>query len=136
LIRTNASIGKDVCVGFGVEVKNSVLLDGSHIGRLSYIGDSFIGEGIQFGAGTQTQNIQPNKTPIQMQILDQKFTLPIEKFGVMLGDNSVLGINISINAGIRIGDKCTIAPSTYIDQDIPSKVRVSEQRKLIISPEK
>ncbi len=134
LIRTNSSIGKNVCVGFGVEVKNSVLLDGCHIGRLSYIGDSIIGQNVQFGAGTQTQNVQPNHLPIQMEILGQKFTLPVEKFGVMLGDKAVLGINISINPGIRIGENCTISPSTYINQDIASNVRVSEQRKLIISP--
>ena len=57
-----------------MEVKNSVLLDGCHIGRLSYIGDSIIGQNVQFGAGTQTQNVQPNHLPIQMEILGQKFT--------------------------------------------------------------
>ena len=133
LIRDYTSIGKNAVVGFGVEVKNSVLFDGCHIGRLSYIGDSIIGQDVQFGAGTQTQNIRPFMKPPTMNILGEKLTVPMEKFGVLLGDNAILGINISIFPGVRMGEGCIIGPGTRVNRDIPARMNVEEVRELKMS---
>ncbi|MHA1713546.1 MAG: bifunctional sugar-1-phosphate nucleotidylyltransferase/acetyltransferase [Candidatus Ranarchaeia archaeon] len=130
LIREYASIGKNVIVGFGVEVKNSVLFDGCHIGRLSYIGDSIIGQDVQFGAGTQTQNVQPHLEPPTINILGEKTRMPLNKFGVLLGDNATLGINISIHPGIKLGEGCIISPGTLINEDVPAQTKVEEVRTL------
>ena len=51
-IRANTSIGKNARVGNGCEVKNSIIMDGTHVGHLSYVGDSILCEKCNLGAGT------------------------------------------------------------------------------------
>jgi bifunctional UDP-N-acetylglucosamine pyrophosphorylase/glucosamine-1-phosphate N-acetyltransferase len=56
-IRGNTSIGDGCHIGQSVEIKNTIVLDRSSIGHLSYVGDSVLGEGVNFGAGTTTSNL-------------------------------------------------------------------------------
>ncbi|MCS5620887.1 MAG: sugar phosphate nucleotidyltransferase, partial [Nitrospinaceae bacterium] len=51
LIRSYTSVGKNCKVGSGVELKNCVVMDNSQIGRLSFVGDSVLGENVDMGAG-------------------------------------------------------------------------------------
>jgi bifunctional UDP-N-acetylglucosamine pyrophosphorylase/glucosamine-1-phosphate N-acetyltransferase len=43
-------------VGNFVEIKNSVVRTGSHIGHFSYVGDAEVGRDVNIGAGTVTCN--------------------------------------------------------------------------------
>lgn len=51
-------IGDKCHVGQAVEIKNSILLPGTNVGHLSYLGDSILGEKVNFGAGTITSNLR------------------------------------------------------------------------------
>jgi bifunctional UDP-N-acetylglucosamine pyrophosphorylase/glucosamine-1-phosphate N-acetyltransferase len=55
-LRPEALIGENVHIGNFVEVKKSIIEDGSKANHLSYIGDSKIGKGVNIGAGTITAN--------------------------------------------------------------------------------
>ena len=46
LIRNYSAIGPDSIVGYGSELKNCVLFGKNDVGRLSFIGDSVMGEGV------------------------------------------------------------------------------------------
>lgn len=130
LLRKYCSIGNNVTIGFGVEVKNSIIFDNTRVGRLSYIGDSIIGRNVEFGAGTQTWNILPHHAPLYMTFNDQQVQVPREKFGAIIGDDSFIGINISILPGMRIGYKSVISPGVVVDKDIESKVWVKAKQTL------
>ena len=56
LIRSYTALGENCSVGYGVELKNCVVQKNSHIGRLSFIGDSVLGENVDVGAGSMTVN--------------------------------------------------------------------------------
>ncbi len=56
LIRKNSSIGPNCKIGYGTEIKNAVLFGNSTVGRLSFIGDSVLGENVQLGSNTVTVN--------------------------------------------------------------------------------
>ena len=56
-IRSGTSLGKKVRVGNACEIKNSIIMDGTHVGHLSYVGDSVLGEKCNLGAGTITANL-------------------------------------------------------------------------------
>ncbi|MCG7851426.1 MAG: NTP transferase domain-containing protein, partial [Methanosarcinaceae archaeon] len=67
-IRPSTSIGNGVRIGNAVEVKNSIVMDGTHIGHLSYVGDSVIGQGCNFGAGTKVANLRHDGKNIKVMV--------------------------------------------------------------------
>ncbi len=134
LIREYVSIGKDVIVGFGVEVKNSVIFDRTKVGRLSFIGDSILGENVDVGAGTQTWNVSPRLQPIYMDVNEERVKVPMEKFGAVIGDNTHISINVSILPGKIIGTNVDISPGVIIDRNVSSNTEVYAKQEIIIKP--
>ena len=98
-IRPYTCIGDDVRVGNGVEVKNSILMDHTKVGHLTYIGDSVIGEGCNFGAGTIVANLRHDNASIKARVKGEKIDSGRRKLGVILGDGVKTGINSTLNVG-------------------------------------
>ncbi len=132
LIRPYSTIGKNVTIGFGVEVKNSIIYDKTQIGRLSFIGDSVIGESVEIGAGTQTINISFDKTPVKFNIQQEVVDVPIPKFGAVIGDHAIIGTNASILPGKQIGCHSIIHPGVILYESVPEKsvVKVSQNLQI------
>ncbi|MHA1754128.1 MAG: bifunctional sugar-1-phosphate nucleotidylyltransferase/acetyltransferase, partial [Candidatus Odinarchaeia archaeon] len=127
-IRPYTTIGKNVVIGFGVEIKNSIIYNKTQVGRLSFIGDSIIGEGVEIGAGTHTLNIWFEHQNIKMNIQNKTLSIPRKKFGAVMGDNAHIAVNVSILPGKQIGSNSKIYPGVILDQDVPmnSKVKVNQ----------
>jgi bifunctional UDP-N-acetylglucosamine pyrophosphorylase/glucosamine-1-phosphate N-acetyltransferase len=104
-IRPVTCIGNRVKIGNGVEVKNSVIMDDTKVGHLSYIGDSIIGQRCNFGAGTVVANLRFDERPIQVGGV----STARRKLGVIMGDDVHTGINSAINVGTSIGPRSTVA---------------------------
>ena len=62
-IRPDTVVGDRVKVGDFVELKNSTIGDDTKISHLTYVGDSDVGEHINFGCGTVTVNYDGAKNP-------------------------------------------------------------------------
>ncbi|MDI6815245.1 MAG: sugar phosphate nucleotidyltransferase, partial [Dehalococcoidales bacterium] len=105
-IRPYTSIGDGCYIGSAVEIKNSIIMKGSKIPHHNYVGDSFIGEGCNFGAGTKIANLRLDKEKIWVAGMDTKR----RKLGAIIGDRVETGINVSINVGSMIGDNTYIGP--------------------------
>jgi len=101
-IRPTTCIGDRVRVGNAVEVKNSAIMSNSKIGHLSYVGDSVIGEGCNFGAGTICSNLRHDKANIKSFVKGERVDSGRRKLGVIMGDNVMTGINTSIYPGTVI----------------------------------
>ncbi len=132
LIRRYTSICENVKIGYGVEIKGSVIFKDTWIGRLSYIGDSVIGANVRFEAGTQTWNWSPRGEKLTFRFNNLEMVIPLEKVGIMVGDNSVIGINVAFYPAIRIGQNVDILPGIVVTDDIPADSIVSETRTLNI----
>jgi len=138
LIRPYTSIGKNAILGFGTEIKNSVIFPETRAGRLSFIGDSIIGKNVRFRSGIQVSNFPSSKEittdvpKITMNIENEKILVPLDKFGAIIGNGAVLENNVSINPGRKIGRKSIIMPSCVIEDDIPSDTIVSVKQSLEI----
>ena len=63
-IRPSTTIGDDCHIGAAVEVKNSIIMKGTKVPHLNYVGDSVIGEGCNLGAGTKIANLRLDKKNI------------------------------------------------------------------------
>jgi bifunctional UDP-N-acetylglucosamine pyrophosphorylase / glucosamine-1-phosphate N-acetyltransferase len=109
-IRPSTAIGDNCHIGGAVEVKNSIVMQGSKIPHHNYIGDSIIGEECNLGAGTKIANLRLDKKGIIAGIVDTKR----RKFGAIIGDSVQTGINASINVGSLIGDHTFIGPGAMV----------------------
>jgi UDP-N-acetylglucosamine diphosphorylase/glucosamine-1-phosphate N-acetyltransferase len=118
-IRPYTNIENDVRLGHACEVKNSIILSETHIGHLSYIGDSIIGARCNFGAGTITANLRFDEANINVQIKDQLLDSGRRKLGVIMGDNVKTGINVLFMPGIKIGSNAWIGPGAQVSADVP-----------------
>jgi UDP-N-acetylglucosamine diphosphorylase/glucosamine-1-phosphate N-acetyltransferase len=105
-IRPSTTIGNDCHIGAAVEVKDSVIMNGTDFPHLNYVGDSVIGEGCNFGAGTKIANLRLDKQNIKVAGIDTKR----RKLGAIIGDRVETGINASINVGSMIGNNTFIGP--------------------------
>lgn len=105
-IRPSTTIGNDCHIGAAVEIKNSIIMSGTDVPHLNYVGDSVIGEGCNFGAGTKVANLRLDGQNIHVGDIDTKR----HKLGAIIGDNVKTGINASINVGTIIGNNTFIGP--------------------------
>jgi bifunctional UDP-N-acetylglucosamine pyrophosphorylase/glucosamine-1-phosphate N-acetyltransferase len=134
-IRPYTHIGKQVHVGNACEIKNSIIMDNTKIGHLSYVGDSVIGEECNFGAGTLIANYRFDAKSVKMMIKEQVVDTGKVKLGVFLGDKVKTGINATLMPGVKVGNNCWIGPNVIVYRDLPANTRVLlkqdvEQKKL------
>jgi UDP-N-acetylglucosamine diphosphorylase/glucosamine-1-phosphate N-acetyltransferase len=120
-IRPHTSIGRNVRVGNACEVKNSVVMDGSHIGHLSYVGDSVIGESCNLGAGTITANYRLDGGTIKMTVKGSPVDSGRNKLGAVLGDKVKTGINALFMPGVKVGNDSWVGPNLIVRRDLPLK---------------
>jgi bifunctional UDP-N-acetylglucosamine pyrophosphorylase/glucosamine-1-phosphate N-acetyltransferase len=119
-IRPHTSIQDRVVVGASCEIKNSIIMNGTKIPHLSYVGDSIIGENCNLGAGTITANIRFDEKTLKMRVKGRLQDSGRKKMGVIMGDKVQTGINVSILPGVRVGSGSWLGPGAIISKDVPS----------------
>lgn len=104
LIRSHSSIGPGCTIGYGTEVKNAVLFGHSVVGRLSFIGDSVLGENVHLGSGTMTINHNIEGGSISFKPAEgEPVDTGLEKLGAFIGDGAVVGTGHHLAPGSWIG---------------------------------
>jgi len=118
-VRPYTSIGNEVRIGNACEIKNSIIMDETHIGHLSYVGDSIIGENCNFGAGTKIANLRFDKKTVKMKIKGRRVDSGRRKLGVVFGDNVSTGIGALFMPGVKVGNDCWIDAGAVVREDVP-----------------
>jgi bifunctional UDP-N-acetylglucosamine pyrophosphorylase/glucosamine-1-phosphate N-acetyltransferase len=101
-IRPGSKIGAGCRIGDFVEIKNSVIGDGTKASHLTYVGDSDLGRDINLGCGVVFVNY------------DGK-----EKRRSRVGDGVFIGCNVNLIAPVNIEDNAYIAAGTTVTRDVP-----------------
>lgn len=101
-IRPNSVICRGVKIGDFVEVKNSVVGAGTHISHLTYVGDSDVGENVNFGCGCVTVNYDG-----------------VKKSRCTIGNNVFLGCNTNLVAPVTLEDNAYTAAGSTITHNVP-----------------
>jgi bifunctional UDP-N-acetylglucosamine pyrophosphorylase/glucosamine-1-phosphate N-acetyltransferase len=135
-IRPGTSLGKKTRIGNAVEIKNSLILDHTHIGHLSYVGDSIIGENCNIGAGTIIANLRFDDDKIKMSVKNKKVDTGRRKLGIVMGDNTKTGINTSFMPGIKVGTNTWIGANLMVTEDIPNNTITRLKQQEIIQSKK
>ncbi len=109
-LRPGTVLETGVKVGDFVEVKNSVVGEGSKIPHLSYIGDSQVGKAVNIGAGTITCNYDG-----------------VKKYPTKIGDNAFIGSNTNLVAPVEIGEGAVTGAGSTISKNVPSHALAVER---------
>lgn len=116
-LRGSTAIGDGCHIGQAVEVKNSIIGHRSSVGHLSYVGDSILGSGVNFGAGTITSNLRHDgrnhRTAVGGELLDTGR----RKFGTVVGDGVHTGIHTAIYPGRKLGPETSTLPNETVQKD-------------------
>lgn len=117
-LRGATSIGDKCHIGQSVEIKNSLILSGTNVGHLSYVGDSVLGEKVNFGAGTVTSNLRHDGRNHRSMVDGVLLDTGRRKFGCIVGDQVHTGINTSIYPGRKLWPGVTTRPGEIVQHDL------------------
>ena len=101
-IRPNCKLAKGIKIGDFVEVKNSTIGEKTAVAHLTYVGDSDVGRGVNFGCGCVTVNYNG-----------------MNKFRTVIGDDAFIGCNTNLVAPVTVGDGAYTAAGSTITKDVP-----------------
>lgn len=101
-IRPGSRIRRGVHIGDFVEIKNSDLGAGTKVAHLTYVGDSDVGERVNFGCGVVTVNYDGN-----------------QKSRTTIGDDAFIGCNTNLVAPVTVGAGSYTAAGSTITEDLP-----------------
>lgn len=101
-LRPGSQIGDRVRIGDFVEIKNATIGNGTKVSHLTYVGDSDVGQKVNFGCGTVTANYDGYKKS-RTRILDHAF----------------IGCNTNLVAPVCVGRGAMTAAGSTITEDVP-----------------
>jgi len=116
-MRPSVTLGDEVHIGNFVEVKNSTLARGAKANHLAYLGDSTVGERVNYGAGSITANYDG-----------------ANKHRTVLGNDVHVGSNCVLVAPITVGDGATIGAGSVVSKPAPAgQLTVARARQTTIA---
>lgn len=113
-IRPNSVIKDGVHCGNFTEIKNSVIGEDTSVSHLTYVGDSDVGSGVNFGCGVVTVNFNGK-----------------EKNRCKIGDDAFIGCNTNLVAPVEIGNRAYTAAGSTITDNVPEDtLAIARQRQV------
>ncbi|WP_386821573.1 hypothetical protein [Luteolibacter algae] len=125
-LRGNTSIGDNCHIGQSVEIKNSIILNGTNVGHLSYVGDSILGEKVNFAAGTTVSNLRHDGANHRSEVDGKLMDTGRRKLGVIVGDGVHTGIGTMIYPGRKIWPNMSTRPGDVVAKDLRPAKELSE----------
>ena len=116
-LRPGAALADDVHIGNFVEVKASIIGRGSKANHLAYVGDTTMGAGVNFGAGSITANYDG-----------------VNKHRTVIGDDASIGSNCVLVAPVTIGRGATIGGGSTISREAPADTLTVSRAKQVSLP--
>lgn len=101
-IRPNSTVQSHVHLGNFTEVKNSTIDEYTSVSHLTYVGDSDVGRGVNFGCGCVTVNYDGKN-----------------KHRTTVEDYAFIGCNTNLVAPVTVGARAFTAAGSTITEDVP-----------------
>lgn len=131
-IRPLTSIDDNCVIGQAVEIKNSIISQGSHISHLNYVADSIIGENCNLGAGTVLANLRFDEKNIHSLVKGKLVDTQRQKLGAVFGKGVKTGVNASVMPGILVGSNSIIGPHSLVRENVQdNKIFYTKPQKII-----
>ena len=121
LVRGGTSIFEECKVGG--EIENSVLMPHTNKAHFGYVGDTYVGEWVNLGAGSTFSNLKNTYGNVRTTFDGKKVDTGLIKLGPAIGDLAKVSIGALVFAGKKIGTGShvtglaseDIPPFTYFD---------------------
>jgi UDP-N-acetylglucosamine diphosphorylase/glucosamine-1-phosphate N-acetyltransferase len=105
----------------GGEVEESIFHAYVNKYHAGFIGHSYVGPWVNFGAMTTNSDLKNNYSPIRCTVNGESVDSGSIKVGSFIGDHTKTGIGTLLNTGISIGVSCNLFGGTLlVDKEIPS----------------
>jgi len=101
-LRGDARVARGAKIGNFVELKKTVLGEGSKASHLAYLGDAVIGKDVNIGAGTITCNYDG-----------------VRKHVTSISDGAFIGSDTQLIAPVTIGEGAYVGTGTTVREDVP-----------------
>jgi len=115
-LRGESQVASRVRIGNFVELKKTVLGEGSKASHLAYLGDAVIGTGVNVGAGTITCNYDG-----------------VRKHVTTIADGAFIGSDTQLIAPVTVGEGAYVGTGTTVREDVPAgalAVSAGKQRNI------
>lgn len=116
-LRPQSRLCSGVKVGDFVEIKNSTVGEGTAVAHLTYLGDSDVGAGVNFGCGCVTVNYDGR-----------------EKHRCTIGDRAFIGCNVNLIAPVTVGAETFIAAGSTITDDLKAGDFAIARARQVVKP--
>ena len=103
----------------GGELDSSIIQGYTNKVHDGHLGNSFLGEWVNLGAGTTNSNLKNNYSPIKVHINDELVDSKSLHVGCFVGDHVKTAIGTLINTGSVIGTASMIASYGFIPKTLP-----------------
>lgn len=117
LIREYVSLEDNTIIGANAEVARCILQKDVHI-HSGFFGDSILGENCRIGAGAITANVRLDRGEIKPMVNDKKIETGLDSLGVIMGERSLVGVNVSFMPGVLIGSNCKVGPNSVVFENL------------------
>ena len=131
LIRDYTVIDLGASIGFSCEVRNSVLMPGSRIGHLAFIGDSILGYEVDIGASVVLSNYRFDGAEVQVMLRGQLASTYTDKFGAVVGDTAKIGCGAVVLPGRTIGYNSWIDPAVVVKTDVADNIHLQLKQEYL-----
>jgi UDP-N-acetylglucosamine diphosphorylase/glucosamine-1-phosphate N-acetyltransferase len=118
IVHGGTSIGRFCKVGG--EVDNAIMLGHSNKGHFGFLGHSYVGKWVNFGAGASTSNLKNTYGEVSIHVGSKAIPTGRQFFGSIVGDHTKLAIGTRLMTGSYVGFASMIATSGFPPTFVPS----------------
>jgi UDP-N-acetylglucosamine diphosphorylase/glucosamine-1-phosphate N-acetyltransferase len=104
----------------GGEVSDSIIQGFTNKSHYGFLGNSFVGEWVNLGAGTTNSNLKNNYKKVSMIINNQLINSNKLFLGSFIGDHTKTAIGTMLNTGTKIGIGCNVLSQSFPSRNILS----------------
>ncbi len=117
-LRGGVFLLSDNSIGPGCEIKSSFIFPNSNLAHFNFIGDSIIGSGVNFEAGSITANHFNERVNKEISVLIDggRVNTHVQKFGALVGDGSKIGANAVLSPGTILPPQSIVKRLELVDQ--------------------
>ncbi len=111
-------LSNSVTIGPSAEIKQSIIADRSTVAHFNFVGNSIIGQHVNFEAGSlcaNHYNERQNKQ-IMVKYKNEVVDTKTEKFGALVGDHSKIGANAVLSPGTILEPNSVVKRLELVEQ--------------------
>jgi UDP-N-acetylglucosamine diphosphorylase/glucosamine-1-phosphate N-acetyltransferase len=123
-IRSGTSIGPACKIGG--ETTNSIVISHTNKPHEGFLGDSYLGQWVNIGSGTNTSNLKNTYGTVQMSVNGNRVDTGRRFLGSLIGDHSKIAIGTRMMTGSYVGYSCVVGTPVYPPRYIPSFTFLTE----------